>query len=221
VEKDKIVSQEDLNLINQLTRKELSAQEVYTFPVVCCDNQIDRDNERFSDDALEELAKLYVGHTIIKDHDPKTDNQAARIYRTQVESGENGLKKLVAYAYVPVIESTKGFIEAIETGLKKEVSVGCAVRNRVCSVCGESKGYCSHIPGKEYDGMKCFRILSGVTDAYEVSFVAVPAQKNAGVIKSFDVHKTREDDTADSNEGRLRQELLELELSETEKEFDE
>lgn len=214
------VSKNDLELINKLSRKELTAEEVYIFPVVCCDNQIDRDYERFSDDALEEMAKLYVGQTIIKDHDPKTDNQAARVYRAQVQDDENGVKKLVAYAYVPVLDSTKDFIAEIETGLKKEVSVGCAVNKRICSVCGEEAGYCGHVPGGAYDGVKCYRTLSGVTDVYELSFVAVPAQKGAGVTKSFDVRKRSivEAGRTEKKDSSLESELLELELEGIERE---
>ncbi len=42
-----------LEHLNKFTRKELSAEEVYIFPVTLCDNEIDRDNERFSVKALE------------------------------------------------------------------------------------------------------------------------------------------------------------------------
>ena len=44
---------DDLALINQLARRELTADEVYTFAVRLCDNDIDRDFERFDDEALE------------------------------------------------------------------------------------------------------------------------------------------------------------------------
>ena len=39
---------EDLELIGRYTRRTLAAEEVYTFPVILCDNDIDRDGERFS-----------------------------------------------------------------------------------------------------------------------------------------------------------------------------
>ena len=39
--------------------------------------------------------------------------------------------------------------------------------------------------GKVYVGNPCYVILDDVTDAYEWSFVAVPAQINAGVTKRF------------------------------------
>ena len=44
---------------------------------------------------------------------------------------------------------------------------------------------CAHIKGREYGGKLCHRILCDPTDAYEWSFVAVPAQPAAGVTKSY------------------------------------
>ena len=49
----------ELEQINKYTRRELKEDEVYVFPVVLCDNEIDRDGERFSDSALEKLAELF------------------------------------------------------------------------------------------------------------------------------------------------------------------
>ena len=47
-----VPSEEELSLINKFTRRTFSADEVYAFSVVLCDNDVDRDFERFSDDAL-------------------------------------------------------------------------------------------------------------------------------------------------------------------------
>ena len=55
----------------------------------------------------------------------------------------------------------------------------------VCSICGAESGTCTHVRGQTYDGKLCFAELKDPTDAYEWSFVAVPAQRNAGVVKHF------------------------------------
>ena len=149
------VTEKDMELINQLSTKNLTEKDIYAFRLVACDNQIDRDFERFDDTSLEQMAEMYVGKTVLKDHNPITDNQSARIYRAEVASVEDGLKQLIVYAYVPRIDSMKDFIDLIETGVKKEVSVGCAVQNRECSICGSKVGYCSHRPGKVYEGKTC------------------------------------------------------------------
>ena len=54
----------------------------------------------------------------------------------------------------------------------------------MCSICGEPMDQCPHEKGEEYDGQVCHGVLTGAIDAYEWSFVAVPAQRRAGVIKS-------------------------------------
>ncbi len=182
----------ELELINRYTRSSFGEEEVYVFSVVLCDNEIDRDFERFSDDALKELEKLFVGITGIMDHNPKSQNQSARIFSCNVERVENQYcsdgreyRRLCARAYVPKSERNNELILALDSGIKKEVSVGCAVKKRICSVCGEDISLCRHIKGKKYAGKTCYAELCEPVDAYEWSFVAVPAQKAAGVIKSY------------------------------------
>ncbi len=75
-------------------------------------------------------------------------------------------------------------IAEIDGGIKREVSVGCAVEQVVCSICGRPVDECPHEKGEEYDAQICCGVLTGATDVYEWSFVAVPAQRKAGVIKS-------------------------------------
>lgn len=189
------VDEGELARINAHTLRELSAEEVFTFSLAACDNQVDRDDERFSDATLNELAQLYPGKPVLLDHNWSAKDQSGRVYAAEVrENGVRaGVKQLILRCFVPRLETTKDFIEAIETGLKKECSVGCAVKHRKCSICGEDYyESCLHIRGQEYDGRRCHVVLEGAEDAYEVSMVAVPAQKEAGVIKSGE-EKPRED----------------------------
>ena len=183
------VSPEELKAINAMSKKKLRPEEVYAFAVRLCDNEIDRDNERFPAATLEELAPLFVGRSGLFDHQWSTRNQAARIYRTEVvreswmtEAGEPYCY-LKGCAYLLRTEGNRELIAAIEGGIKKEVSVGCAVERSVCSICGEEFHTCPHEKGAEYGGRRCWAELVGASDAYEWSFVAVPAQRNAGVMK--------------------------------------
>lgn len=184
------VSKEDLALINQLSRKPLGEDEVYTFGVHLCDNEIDRDHERFSTQTLEQLAQLFVGKCGIFDHNWSAMGQNARIYRTEVVYDKSRVTRagdmycyLKGYAYMVRTQANQDLIAEIEGGIKKEVSVGCAVERSVCSICGEELGKCIHEKGKEYNGELCYAILEHAVDAYEFSFVAVPAQREAGVVK--------------------------------------
>lgn len=188
------ISTEEMAKINNYTRRELTSDEVYTFKVVLCDNDIDRDFECFSVNALNELKELFVGKSNVFDHQPKAENQTARIYDCYLEevSGQKTktneqYMRLVAKAYMPKSEKNKDFILSLDSGIQKEVSVGCSVSESICSICKQNTkgGICSHIKGKTYDSKQCFNILNSVQDAYEWSFVAVPAQRQAGVIKSY------------------------------------
>ena len=74
---------EELEQINRLARRELTAGEVYAFSVRLCDKEVDRVGERFEPETLEELAGLFVGKCGIFDHQWSAKGQAARIYRTE------------------------------------------------------------------------------------------------------------------------------------------
>ena len=54
-------SAEQLEKINRLTKKAVTAEEVYVFSVRLCDDQVDRDDERFSESCIRELAALFIG----------------------------------------------------------------------------------------------------------------------------------------------------------------
>ena len=184
------VTEEQLTQIGRFSRRPMRAEEVYCFSVRLCDNQVDRDGERFPRRTLEELAELFVGKSGLFDHSWSARGQAARIYAAEVVQEEKLTRTgepycwLKGYAYMVRTADNEGLIREIEGGIKKEVSVGCAVERRVCSVCGQTwDGSCGHELGKTYDGKLCCVELEHATDAYEFSFVAVPAQPEAGVVK--------------------------------------
>lgn len=209
-----ILPDEELELIGRFARKKLSRDELYTFSLILCDNEIDRDNEKFTVESLHKLAELFVGKTGIFDHNMKSKDQTARIYAAQVMTDETRKTAdgevytyILAKAYTVRTEKNKDLIAEIDAGIKKETSVGCSVKEIKCSICGKdikTQG-CEHRKGKVYGGKLCCYLLNDPVDAYEWSFVAVPAQKNAGIVKSFDPSR-ESDDLAEIAE-EIRQEL--------------
>lgn len=188
---------EDMKLINEHTLKTLTKDDVFCFSVILCDNDIDRDFERFDENSLKTLETLFVGKTGILNHSMKSEDQNSRTYKTQLITDAtrktcDGLlyTYLKAWCYTVRSEKNESLIRDIESGIKKEVSISCASDSRICSVCGES--HCNHIAGRKYNGKRCYKTITGITDAYEWSFVAVPAQRNAGVTKSFEKEKSME-----------------------------
>ena len=85
----------------------------------------------------------------------------------------------------------------------------------VCSICGtdKAKNYCEHVPGRKYKEKLCTVALDDVKDAYEFSFVAVPAQKGAGTVKTYggEENKPEPISPAESEDVKKELELLALE----------
>lgn len=186
------ISDADLAAINKFSLKDLSADEVFSFTVILCGNAIDRTFDRFTDSALEDMAKLYIGKTVIKDHAHRADGQIARIYATELtEPDESGYRQLKAKCYMIRTESTADLIREIEGGIKREGSVSFTPKSYVCGICGADnlQAICRHWPGATYkkDGEDtvCVFTIEGVSDCYEFSLVAVPAQPEAGVCKAY------------------------------------
>lgn len=197
------ITESDLKKINKYTLGPLSADDVFIFKATIADNeQDDRNFMPFDLKALQDLKKLYPGKTMLKDHSRLADNQVARVYDTelvqnaskQTELGEL-YTELVAKIYMIKTESNKDMIAEIIGGIKKEVSTSTVPDKLLCNVCGvdNMKDYCRHWPGREYDVLddtgkaskrRCKMLISGAKEAYELSFVAVPAQPRASTHKS-------------------------------------
>ena len=185
-----------LEAINAQAKAKLTEEQVYVFSLRLCDDQVDRDFERFDTEALYGLAKLFVGKTGVVDHQWSSDKQVARIFAAEVVREERG-SYIKAWAYIRRGGANDEIIADIEAGIKKEVSVGCAMGRSVCAICGSDYGSCGHQKGEHYDGQLCCAILKEPMDAYEFSFVAVPAQPAAGVLKAMGGSRKSLKDLAD------------------------
>lgn len=206
------ISDKELALINQFTLEPLTAEDVFTFKLIMGDNELDdRNFEPFNLNALKDLKRLYIGKTVIKDHKQMADNQIARVYDTELKTDENGkltganevYTQLIAKCYMIKTSSNADLIAEIKAGIKKEVSTGCLPKHAYCSICGtdNTKSYCSHLWGREYEtnnGKKiCYFTLDGAKEAYEVSFVAVPAQPRAGTTKNYKQDNSKEENSSE------------------------
>lgn len=176
-------TKEQLRKVNLQSKGNLTAEEVYVFSVRLCDDQTDRDGERFATEALPHLAELFLGKPGIVDHNWSAEKQVARIFDTEVVR-EQEASYLLAWAYIPRAGRDQ-LIGDIESGIRREVSISCSMGGKICSVCGESWGSCCHRAGGIYEGKQCVGVLTDPVDAYEFSFVAVPAQPMAGVQKKW------------------------------------
>lgn len=169
-------------LAAELSQRGLSRDEVYTFSIKICDNDIDRDYECFSTQTLYDLAEMYVGKAGFIDRQFVFDGKAMIIYKTEVVrdywrstvTGDDYCW-LKGYAYIPKTEQTKRIVTEIENSNKRDVSIGCAIKERKCSICGKDR--CNHIKGKIYGGQECYFTLHKPTDVYEWSFITEPKKE--------------------------------------------
>lgn len=219
-------AEKDVDLINKFSLKELKPEDVMCFSLVLCDNEVDRDMEKFTVKSLETLANLLVGRTGIKDHRWNLSSQCARLYRVELRKtaeknslGEQ-LVQLTGSAYMLRTQENENLIASIEGGIVKEVSVGFSIEKLTCSICGEqlkrswwnpTKCKNDHVKGEKYDGVSCIGLMEDPTDAYEFSFVAVPSQRGAGTTKAFE---------SDTSIFKMVMELSFDELSENEEALD-
>lgn len=177
-------AEKELDYINRFANRKYKANEVYVFTVNLCDNDVDRDNEAFSVEALHELERLFVGKTGILEKSPSSKNSTARIFVCGVESvpgkktkAGDDYYKLVARAFIPVNENTVDTVSDIKNGRVSEISIGCSVENRMCSICGKDIHICGHKKGEMYDGKLCYAKIYDIADVYEWSAVAKPVVK--------------------------------------------
>ena len=189
------VSDEDLELINKHTLITLNKEDVYTFKVQICDNDVDRVGDKMTDDFIKQVAEHITGVTGLKDHDWNVENQLARLYDAEVVTDDTNVtvlgeprKYVLGKAYT--LSKNKDFIDNINAGLLKETSISFNSNNDTCSICGEPMvkddndiGHCSnkHIAGHYYDNKLCYNKLNELVDILEWSLVAVPCQRKAGI----------------------------------------
>ena len=175
------ITARDLWLINAYERRKLTSDDAYVFTIKLCDNDVDRDGERFTVESLNMLKELFVGGMGIVDHNPKNKNITARILKCDVKQVPTRTTAtgecyyyLTARAYVKRSAESEKLISSIESGELNEVSIGCAVSATVCSICGEKIQVCPHKKGHYYNGRLCCGELISPYEAYEWSFVAKP-----------------------------------------------
>ena len=147
---------EELELINTYTRRTLTADEVYVFTVVLCDNDVDRDGERFTVESLFALEKLFVGKTGIFDHDPSAKNQTARIISCRVENVASRTTAtgdeyfcLKARAYLPRTEGNSELIAALDQR-RQDLPVDSGRKNPLQRL---RRGY-RHVPSQKGSNLR-------------------------------------------------------------------
>jgi regulator of replication initiation timing len=188
--KDYAPTEEELSLINELSNVDLSKEDVFVFTLRSAGQDIDRSFDQFTSKALKDMADMSKDKPFLKDHSWDTESVIGKIFDAKV-----GEKQLIQKVYVPITEKNKDMINGIMTGIYNKVSVGFAMEpmQYACSSCNKSlySRDCSHYPGeKDAGGNLVVGVIKGVSDYFEISNVAVPAQPAAGIRRSLTAVKS-------------------------------
>ena len=213
------ITDDELEKINKHTLSVVTADDVFVFKAMIADNeQDDRNYMPFTKKSLEDLQRLYIGKTFVFNHNISAEKQIARVYDTELVTSENKTAtgephtELIAKIYMIKTKSNEDLIAGISGGIHKEVSTSCLPEKLVCSICGTDnmKEWCSHSNGRKYGDKVCNLMIDGCKEAYELSFVAVPAQPRAGTIKAFEkvFEKPEKPAELEKAENKTAEELL-------------
>lgn len=153
----------DIEMINKFEKVALNENDVIIFTFVLADNEIDTNNEQLCSSTLCELSHLFVGvnGTV---HLSKSEIKS-RIFECYVDivdgkQTKNGEQycRLIARAYVKKFLLSDNDIKEISNATFNEATLGAAVSERICGICGNPVGKCNH---------NDYTKLLNATDAYE------------------------------------------------------
>lgn len=168
---------DDLQLINAYTRNVVDENDVCLVSAMLCDNDVDRDGERFTTESLYELEKLLVGKAEVMDYKRHRSERARIISCDVVKSDKqktalgDDYAGLIAKIYIPFCRNNEDIIVAAFKGDIKDVNIHCAVEQYECSVCGKEYSECSHKKGEVYDSKLCCCEFVSPYKVYDWSFV--------------------------------------------------
>lgn len=154
-----------------------------------CDNEVDRDMERFTIPALERLGELFLGKTGIFDHAPQAQNQAARIYDCRVEClpgardpRRGGVSPPGGARVSAALPQKKNSFWSWRAGSKRRSASAVRWLRRRAPSAGPDlrKEECGHVKGRCYDGVLCCTILDHPTDAIRVVVCCDPGTAGGG-----------------------------------------
>lgn len=175
---------EDLALINALSARPLTADEVYVRAMILCTGAYDRDHERFSEEVLEQFARSIVGKSLLVGH--RHDKAPEGVfYRAEVVKQRGASPALKAWAFMLRTEENEYIRKLMDAGIIRYVSVGFRCEELRCDLCGRNmlSTRCPHVAGQEYEGRIATGTWVGEAEAIEGSLVYLGSQYDAVLTK--------------------------------------
>lgn len=192
------VTDDHLALINEWTRTPLTREQVYTFPALAIDEQATRNYVRYTAASQRASVSRWVGTPFLfnsdsqwaslfdgSDHSLKASSQVGRIYKSDLVRTPEGFIGTLVHVYTAkgVDESVDSFINRIDAGLLREVSIHVMVPGGAkCNICKEMYPCGDHELAQDYNGVTCTVDTVGPFVPLELSSVACPGSVVAHVM---------------------------------------
>ncbi|MDP8244704.1 MAG: hypothetical protein P9L94_11525 [Candidatus Hinthialibacter antarcticus] len=182
---DDAVTAEDLAAINQLSAAPLRAEQVFVRSMYLCSTQpCDADGCQFTLAALQQIARLIVGQSVLPGHDRRS-LPLARFFRAEVveRDGEMQPAHFVRawFYWLRDTSGAKDLLLNIDGGIYREVSLAWKFNRWRCSICNAQNNQCSHRPGERYGEKICYRLIDSVSEVLEGSLVYKSADRSTNV----------------------------------------
>ena len=198
------LSTSELKAIRKWTRRDVTAEEVYTFPALAIDTNPTRNGVIYSAESQKLSVRSWVGVPFLfnanadggmlsgGDHALVASSQVARIYKAQiVETTKGNIGTLVwVFTFPDVSDEIKEFCNKIDAGILREVSIHVMARQVECSICGETPNWDhEHQKGEKYGKETAYIKTVGALEPLELSSVACPGSIVAHVMDDSEVSK--------------------------------
>ncbi|HHE46709.1 MAG TPA: hypothetical protein ENL08_03265 [Bacteroidetes bacterium] len=178
------VAADDVRIINSLSNPPpvpVTVRDIYVRRCRLAGDAVDAGFGRFRTGDLDLLLDMLQGAPALVGHRKDTLG-VARFFGGGIERNEQtGVSYIVPKFYWMRLHSASEDLRVnIDGGIYNEASLGFTFRKPTCGICGEDIRRCEHVPGREYDGKRCFFYYDELIKVTEGSFVYRGAQQGTG-----------------------------------------
>ena len=160
-------------------------KDYYVFKIILCNNDVDKDHDKFSIQTLYQIRDMAIGKNGILDTMPNKENNIARIFDCSVEydkgkttiDGEP-LLYVQAYAFLDkcISDGCGAIAQKIKEGFYNEVSVGCSIYK------SHKESFFDSEFASEYE----ITVIDSIADLYEWSIIQKPDVLNCPLKRKDD-----------------------------------
>lgn len=135
---------------------------------------------RFDANAVAQTVPMVAGKPVLVNHttDGMDGLPVGRFFRASIEQRADGSTRMNALFFMLKDHQGTRIANAIDGGLIAENSPTLMFDRVYCSICGANDMNCDHVSGELYDGLKCYAVMTDVSEFLEGSLVWAGQQRD-------------------------------------------